>query len=392
MKQLFRNGRTAAGQTEQIRLSEERVKLRVVLFIVALLIAVGAFAYGINALFSSEPGMQEITALSTGKLNCGDDFTFYYYLGAGEASATSEQKAVRSVYSQAAVDAYQLFSADAEFEDCKNLWYINQHINEEISVAPALYQALVFLEESGARYHYLAPVYELHFSLFQCQYDQETAAYDPFANEELRSFCSETTLYTNDADQIRLELLGNNTVRLRISEDYLRFADENGISCFVDLFWMKNAFIVDYIAGILVENGYTHGSLISRDGFIRHLGDMPGTEFAFTLSHRDGVTVSDAETLRFSSAASLVYLRDYPLGDADAGNYYVFEDGTVRFPYIDPADGYCKSAIPELAAVSTEMGCAELVLKLAPLYIADALDQAGLQALTREGIAVYDYS
>lgn len=85
-------------------------------------------------------------------------------------------------------------------------------------------------------------------------------------------------------------------------------------------------------------------------------------------------------------------MRDYPLGDADAGNYYVFEDGTVRFPYIDPADGYCKSAIPELAAVSTEMGCAELVLKLAPLYIADALDQAGLQALAREGIAVYDYS
>lgn len=377
---------------EEIEIPENRVKLRTVLLILAVLIAVGSFVYGINALFSKEPGMQEITALSTGKLSCGNDFTFYYYLGAGETSATAEQKKVRSVYSQAAVDAYQLFSADAEFEDCKNLWYINQHTNEEIPVDPALYKALALLEESGTRCHYLAPVYALYFSLFQCQYDQETAAYDPVVNEDLWAFYSETTRYINDAAQIRLELLGNNTVRLRVSEDYLRFANENGITCFVDLFWMKNAFAADYIAEILAENGYTRGILVSHDGFVRHLGGAPGTEFSFTLSHRDGMMISNFETLRFSTAVSLVYLHDYPLGDADAGNYYVREDGAIRFPYIDPADGLCKSAIPEIAASSAEMGCAEIALKLAPLYISNTLDEARLQALELEGLTLYYYS
>lgn len=392
MKRLFGKGRPAAGQTGHIELSEDRIKLRTVLLILALLVAVGAFAYGVNALFSSEPGLQEITVQASGKRNCGDDFTFYYYLGAGEVSATAEQKAVRPLYSQAAVDAYRIFNADEAFDGVQNLWYLNQHINEAVAVDPALYEALVLLEQSGTRLHYLGPVYEVYFSLFQCTGDQETAAYDPFVNAEMGAFCGETAGYANDPDQIGLELLGNGTVRLWVSEDYLRFARENGITRFVDLFWMKNAFIADYIAEVLAENGYTRGTLISRDGFVRHLDDTPGAEFAFTLSRRDGVTVYEAETLRFSCAVSLVYLRDYPLGEADAGNYYVRADGVIRFPYIDPADGLCRSAVPQIAASSAKLGCAQLLLKIAPLYIAGSLDPAALQALGAESIAVYGYS
>ena len=43
----------------------------------------------------------------------------------------------------------------------------------------------------------------------------------------------------------------------------------------------------------------------------------------------------------------MVYLHDYPLG---GGNYYVREDGTILSPFVDTADGLCKSALPELAA------------------------------------------
>ena len=389
MKGLWKTGRSRARQVEEIEISEDRIKLRVVLLVLTILIAVGAFAYGMGALFSSEPGLQEITVLSAGKLNCGDEFTFYYYLGAGEASATAEQKSVRALYSQASIDAYQLFNADMEFEDCGNLWYVNEHINEEISVDPVLYEAFALLEANGARYHYLAPIYSLYLSLFQCQYDQETEAYDPFLNADLRAFYSEAARFAGDPGHITVELLGDNTVRLKVSEDYLRFARENGITRLIDFFWMKNAFAADYIAGVLRENGYTRGTLLSRDGFVRHLDDTPGAEFTFTLSRREGTTVSAGDTLRFSAPVSIVYLRDYPLGDGDGGNYYVREDGAIRFPYIDTADGLCKSAIPDLAASSAELGCAEIALKIAPIYIADTLDETALRALAQEGISVY---
>ncbi len=389
MKLFFGRRQSEERQTERIEISEDRVKLRIVIFVVMLFIAVASFAYGINSLFSSEPGVQEVTVPSSSGLSCGDEFTFYYYLGAGEASATEEQKAIKALYSQAAVDAYQLFSTDMEFEDCRNLWYINEHVNEEIEVDPALYEAFVLLEGSGTRYHYLAPMYEMYSSLFNCEYDSEALDFDPYLNANLCEFYEDTVVFTGDPNEIELELLGNNTVRLSVSDDYLRFAAENGISRFIDLFWMKNAFIADYIAGLFLENGYTKGTLISCDGFVRCLDDAPGTEFSLTLSHRDGITVSTSETLRFTYAVSIVYLKDYPLGNGDEGSYYVWEDGTIRFPYIDPADGLCKSAIPEVAASSSALSCAELALKIAPIYISDALDETALQALAQEDITVY---
>lgn len=386
MKRFWENGRLEALRTERIEVSEAHVKLRIILFVVMLLVAVASFAYGINSLFSSEPGMQEITVPSSSGMSCGDEFTFYYYLGTGEVSATEERKAVQALYAQAAVDAYRLFSVDAEFEDCKNLWYLNEHVNEEVVVEPVLYEAFALLEESGTRYHYLAPVYEMYASLFHCEYDSETLDYDPYLNEDLRAFYAEMAVFSNDPDEIKLELLGNNTVRLCVSDGYLRFAAENGISRFIDFFWMKNAFIADYIAGIMLENGYMRGTLISCDGFMRYWDDDPETELSFTLSHREGTTISTAEILRFSDAESLVYLKDYPLGNGDEDSYYVREDGTIRFPYIDPADGLCKSSVPEIAVSSNTLSCAELALSAAPVYIADALDEAALQALLGDGI------
>ena len=373
---------------QENEISTSRVRLRVVLLVAAVLLAAASFAYGLNSVFSSEPGLREITVLSGSEWNCGGDFTFYYTLGAGEASATEEWKALRKLYTQAAVDAYRLFSSGAELTDGGNLRCLSGHINEAFPVDPALYEALALLEESGVRYHYLAPVYGTYFSLFHCEQDSEAVAYDPYVNADLREFCAEAAAFASDPDEISLDLLGNNTVRLNVSDAYLRFAEENGISSFIDLFWLENAFIADYIAEVLLENGYPRGTLISCDGFVRCLDDSPETEIFYALFHRDGAVVSPVEKLPCSEAVSIVYLHDYPLGSGGRSSYYVHEDGTIRSPYIDPADGLCKSALPEIAASSPELSCAELALRLAPIYISDTFDEAALQAAAREGVEV----
>ena len=76
MRRPLSQDRPTLYRHETIELSEKRIKLRVVLLILAVAAAV-SFAYGINALFSTEPGVREITAL-TGEMNSGDDFTFYF--------------------------------------------------------------------------------------------------------------------------------------------------------------------------------------------------------------------------------------------------------------------------------------------------------------------------
>lgn len=378
-RRLKKGAREPVEQT--IELPEGRLKLRVILVILGILVAAASMAYGLNAAFSTEAGVQEIAAQSRKGASCSDSFTFYYDLGAGETSATEERKELRALYTQAAVDAQRLFGQGGD------LCGLSARVGETVTVDGALYSALSLLEESGTRFHYLAPVYGLYRSLFFASDDAEAASYDPYLDEGLRAFCREAAAFASDPEAVSLELLGEDRVRLNVSEEYLRFARENGVTEFVDLFWLENAFMADYIAGELLENGYSRGALISRDGFIRSLPELKDSGFTLSFSHREGNVISQLAALELPGGMSVVFLRDYPAGSG--GSYHVYEDGTIRCPYVDPRDGLSKSALPELAAFSEELSCAETALAAAEIYIADDFDVEAFSVLERQGISVY---
>lgn len=387
MKRSTPNDRPKADKVINIHLPEDRTRLRAALVVAALVIAVASFAYGVNALVSTDAGVQEITAL-TGEMNASDDFTLYYNLGQDGADATDERREIRSLYTEAATDAFEIFSADSEFEDRHNVWYLNRHPNEEVVVDAALYDAFELLEAYGARYHYLAPFNEFYTALFASATDAEAAEYDPRLNAAVGDFFAEAIEYARDPGHVSVELLGDNTVRLAVSDEYLAYAEENGIGRFIDFSWLGNAFIADYIAGVLTGAGYDRGALMSTDGYMRSF-DSTGTEYSFTFTHREGNTVSGLATLSFSGTVSIVYLRDYPADASDTGSCYTYAGGTLRSAYLDPADGLDRTALPELAAYSYDGSCAETALMLAPLYIAGDFDESGLEALADSGVSVY---
>lgn len=382
------NDRPVIDKTIHIPLPENKLKLRTALVIALIVLAVASFAFGVNSLVGTDAGMAEITVLS-GEMNAGDDFTFYYNLGFGGADATDERREVRSLYSQAATDALEIFSSDVEAEGGGNLYYLNSRPNEDVAVDGALYSALEQLEGSGTRYHYLAPLYEQYYAMFNSASDAEAAEYDPRLNDAQAEFFSQIAAFASDSGEIALELLGDNKVRLHVSEEYMRFAEANRVTTFIDLTWMKNAFIADYIAQELIDAGYTHGALISDDGFMRCLDDETGAEYSFTFSHRDGTTITNLSTLQFSGTVSIAYLHDYPLESGNSGGYYLYSDGTLRSAFLDTADGLDRSCVPELAAYSFEDGCAGLALKLAPVFISSDLDMNELAELEKDGITVY---
>ena len=124
------NDRPAIQKSIKIQLPEGRLGLRLALVIVLIALAVGSFALGINSIFSTEAGLAEVSALS-GEMNAGESFTFYYYLGYDGTNATDERRTLRSLYTEAATDAPELFGADIESETV-GLCYICRHPNEDI--------------------------------------------------------------------------------------------------------------------------------------------------------------------------------------------------------------------------------------------------------------------
>ena len=362
----------------KINLVEGNMTRRLIVLVIVLAIAFTAFGVGLKELFTSDPGWKTIECY-TEEMAYSADISLQYYLGGEDVNATSQQRSLNAAYGQAMADAYRIFNSEMLTEGNYNIAYINAHPNEVVTVDPALYQALALLEGENLRYAYLAEAYLRYKPVFLSQSDVEAMRYDPMKDQTLAEEVRELAAIVTDPDMVTLELLGDNQVCLKVSDAYLTFAEANGIESILDLGWMTNAFVVDYVAERLIEAGHNRGYLVTYDGITRNLGGLDET-FALNLFARQGMQTMAAGALNYSGGTSLVVFRDYPMTAADSWHYYRYEDGSVTSTYLDPADGMSKAAVSDLTVYSQELNCAQLMLRGARAFIADTFSTEPLSA------------
>jgi len=370
---------------ENVELSEKKITLRIIVCSIFLLIAVIAITNGLKELFSSDAGWETITADTASEANCSTDFVFQYKLGAGDRSATAENKALKIIYSDACVMAYKLFHHKELYDGVVNVAYINQHPNEVVEVDKALYQAFTLIQNYGSRYLYMAPVYSQYDDIFSCNDDAELIYYNPYLNEEVAQYYLEVAEYANNTEMIDLQLLPDNKVKLKVSDEYLKYAEENGIDVYLDFFWMKNAFIADYLAEELIEKGYTAGVVSSYDGFTRNLCDGEET-FTQNIYSRIEDTIYTSAFMNYDSPMSIVCFRDFMLAESDIHRYYEMDDGSIITSYIDHLDGLSKNSLGSMYSYSKGLSCAEIVLQVAPVYITDTFLEEDIQEFVKKDI------
>lgn len=381
-------GRTARDKRDRphpppvkhIELNDEHAGRRLIIAAALLVFGAAMLAYAFMQLMSPEDGWMEIEASSSAGTSCAGEFTFLYY-----PDGTAERKAVSTLYTQLCRSAYELFHCEEEFEGVSNICTINRHPNEIVEVDPGLYEAFETVERSGSRLLYLGPVYGRYDDLFFCVDDSQAVDFDPRLSADVAREYREVAAFAGDPEAVRVELLGGNRVRLAVSEEYLAYAEQEEIEDFIRFSWTANAFITDYIAQGLMAQGFTRGVLTSYDGFIRNL-DGSGTEYSIQLYDRQGQTIYPAATMSCQGPVSMVSLRDYPLNELDQQRFYELGSGEIRTLYLDPVDGLCRSAIPNLVCYARDKGCGELLLELAPVYIAETFEVEALERLTAKGI------
>lgn len=385
MKRTVRDNRDRPHPkpVESIELSGENVGMRLFFAVAFLLLGVGMLVY---ALFQFLSPQSEWVAIESGAgTGCGEEFTLLYHPGAGEMSSAEERKGVSALYSQLCQTAYQQFSSREEFEGVNNVYAINRHPNETLVVDRALYDAFAVSEASGSRLLYMGPVYNRYDDVFFCEDDSQLADFDPRLSEDVAREYRDVLAFANDPGAVRLELLGENKVRLSVSEAYLAYAAQEEFEDFIDFTWTRNAFIADYMARELTARGYVHGVLSSSDGFIRNLDDS-GTDYSLQILDRREGGAYVAALAAYRGPMSVVSLWDYPAYEQDRYRFYVMDTGEVRTPYLDPADGLCRSAVRNLTGYARDKGCGELLMALAPVYIADELSADELVRMAAEGV------
>lgn len=379
---LFRKN---PDRPQTIELSEANQKSRLILICVLVVIAAVAFTAGVMSFVKGDPGWRTIE-VTTGEVNCSEEFVFKYYFPSTRGAASAANKQIVSLYTEATQKAYWLFNADEVHSEIKNIAYLNRHPNETVTVDPVLYNALEMLEGSGGRHLYLAEVYSQYDNVFLSETDGEAATQDPARSEEIKDYVNQILAFSNDPSHVSLELLENYQVRLAVSDAYQTFAQENEFTNFIDFHWTKNAFIIDYFAQLMIDAGYTDGYIGSYDGFTRNL--MNNKEpFSFNVFDRIENGIELVARMEYDEPMSIVFLRNYPMANLDRWHYYIYADGTGATAYIDTADGLSKTAAANLVSYAGgNTGCAEILMQMIPTYVSDTLDEMALQSMTEHQI------
>ena len=359
--------------------------LRLIAAGILIAVAASAFAYGVGKLFSAESGYRTVECTAN-KTNCSGDFIFTYQLGISGISPTAELKAVTNLYNEKAAYYYRLFHASEQFEDVVNVASLNAAPNTELRLPPELYASLEQATADPGRNVYLGPIFAYYDTLFASSYDEDAATWDPAENPELKAEYEKTLVFARDPAQIRLELKGDCTAALFVSEAYLAFAGEVGIRSFLDFSWMKNAFIADRFAEDLTAAGYVHGVISSRDGFIRKL--EPGdTAYVYDMFAERGGKLEAAGRLVYGGAAAICSLHPYILDDTERQFVYVYADGRRVTRYISAEDGLSRDTAAAVT-FSADRGCAELLLSVLPYYLEDrvaAYREPGVGVMYQQG-------
>ncbi len=366
-------------------LSEKHLKLRFILSALFLLFGAIGISAAVKGLLTADSGWTTIEINSSAEAKNSDEISLSYDLGSGEASATAEKKELTLVYSEAMEDAFQLFNSDESYADVNNIYYINHHPNEVLEVDETLYRAFELIGRYDNRYVYLGPIYEVYDDLFYSEYEEAASELDPYKQETLRDYFGEIAAYAGNEDAVQVELLKDNRIRLNVSEEYQAFARDNQIDSYVDFFWMKNAFIVDALADALIDAGYTNGSISSFDGFGRCL-DQRGNDYSLNIYTKKSNTIYQAGTCSYQGPMSMVTMRDYMITERDILYYFAYEDGETRSSYLSMEDGLCRSSISSLVCYNRDMGCAEILMQMSPLYIADEFSDESVLELQQVGI------
>ena len=346
----------------RVEISERNQSLRIVAAVLLLVIGAVGITVGIMSMLKKETGWQSVQA-NVKERNCSEHFLLQYNFAGSGAEAAAVNNQLQAAYGEACIKAYQLFTPDEAIDGVQNVYYVNHHPNEVVTVDPVLYGA--FEKAADSPWIYLGPAYAHYNNIIFNAEESMVPALDPVQSGEAAEYVGTIAEFAADRNAVKLELLGNNQVRLAVNQAYLDFAAKEEFDTFIDFAYMTNAFIIDYLADTLISRGLTDGYLVSADGFTRNLDSKH--KFSFNIFDRVENIVYPAAVMEYQGPISIVFLKDYTTGNSDV-NYREVGNRFVHL-MVDPSDGFYRTAQENLVSYSYDTGCADVLLKVLPGFV-----------------------
>ncbi len=289
----------------KITLSEKHIKLRLVLTIFFLIVAVVAFTIGVVSIGKKTPGYQTIEGkVDAEALTYNNAVTFKYYF---DGSSNQIKRAVREleeVYTPILSSAYKSLDAENVYTGVVSIGMINRNIGSPVSVSPDLYAVLkdaYAKTQENRGYNMFAGALYSQWRSIQILADPED--FDPVFNSDQARRISDIAKTVCDLSNFKLEFLDDSTctVRFSVSEQYQAFCKDYEITApALDLNILKDAYMLKMISDSLANAGYRYGHLSTPQGMALNTSDRGkltysmytlevGREIAYATIEIDGV-------------------------------------------------------------------------------------------------------
>ena len=268
-------------EESNVRLSKTRhLGLKIGIFggsalILATLMILYAFGF-----FTREAGYRALYPTADKTVDYADGLNCAIYLEGSSFDCNQKQKRAIEIYSSTLKNIYKITDPSSTYEDVDSLASINVNPNKEVSISKTLYGYLEKANEVGNNENYSlfsSPLFDEWQRLISLKELTSSLTYDPLNDLDEGKYLSDLSSFINDPNHISLTLLGEEKVRLNVSEEYLNFRKQNEISSPLTSFGpLRGAIEIETLVEAFQKEGFHDGFFSNQRGLGATLDLTPG--------------------------------------------------------------------------------------------------------------------
>ena len=367
---------------EIIEVSDKNVKLRVVAFVLAMLIAVGAFTFAVSSCLRKTPGYHRIEVTSDEEMiRLAGRINFQYRFSGGNAAISGEMRQLQELYGASLRRCCRLLDASETYLGTINLAELNANRGRDMTLSEDLFEVLTdayakTLEGQGYSL-FAGPLYAEWNSILILDDPQP---FDPTADPEEAARIERLAALVRDPANFTFKVVDaeKRTVRFDVSEEVLACMREYELDCpILDLNLLHDAYLLRLIARDLEAQGYANGFLAAESGVTVSLSGHSGG--AYSLLGFNGEQSASVATFPLERGTACSLLRAFPLENETYGYYTVEAAGETlyRHPTV-PLSGEYQSVLFSCAVRCAEMDPVRAVYENVRLFA--CADRAAVEA------------
>ena len=277
--------------------SEKKNVVRLVLFLMALVLAVGSFSFAVYRMGYQEPGLHEIEADADGEMPFyRSGISFYYSMTGSSNEIRARKSEIKAAYTTALKFSYQWFDTERFYSGMPNLAVLNQNPGTEVTLSVPLFEMLSdALEKTNERKGYSVFAGPLVTYRDTVLYANDPVSVDPVNDPEVGETLAKLSkaIYGDDPPATLTLNAEKHSAVLRVSDAFRAVLTDCGMedAPILDFNLLEDAYRLQYLAAEMENRGYSNGYLASGSGvtvLLREWSDASRYALTFDSLKEDG--------------------------------------------------------------------------------------------------------